>query len=233
MDLVYVARNKAIKASVSLYTCEQGVVTRNALLDSGATECFINPRLVQKLQLPTTKLKTPRKVRNIDRSLDKSRTVTEVVLLNMTHEDHAARHAFFVADIGADELILGYPFFKVVNPLIDWATGKTMGTVTLRTPPLMPSEITLQKTMVVQQLTEQAADKKKQNWDELVPTQYHKFGKVFSEAESEQFPGKMRWDHAIDLRPDAPASIDMRVYPLSPAEKAEQAVFLATNKWLQ
>ncbi len=37
------------------------------------------------------------------------------------------------------------------------------------------------KTMVAQQLVEKATDKKEQTWQELVPEQYHKYGKVFFE----------------------------------------------------
>jgi len=35
--------------------------------------------------------------------------------------------------------------------------------------------------MVAQQLVEKATDKKEQTWQELVPEQYHKYGKVFFE----------------------------------------------------
>jgi RNase H-like domain found in reverse transcriptase/Reverse transcriptase (RNA-dependent DNA polymerase)/Integrase zinc binding domain/Chromo (CHRromatin Organisation MOdifier) domain/Aspartyl protease len=232
MDSLYVARNKAIKASISINT-EQGAVQKKALLDSGATKCFVHPSLVKELKILTTKLKKPRRVRNVDGTINKAGAVTEVIILEMLHGDHRGKHMFFVADIGEDELILGYPFFEATNPLIDWSTGQTMGTVWLTRLPSTPMEIALKKTTVAQQLAEQAADKQKKTWEELVPTIYHRFGQVFSEKASERFPGRWRWDHAIDLKPDAPASIDCRVYPLSPKEKEEQKEFLATNRRLQ
>jgi hypothetical protein len=68
---------------------------------------------------------------------------------------------------------------------------------------------------------EKATDKRKKTWQELVPKQYYDFGKIFSKAASERFPERQQWDHAIDLKPDAPGSIDCRVYPLSPKEKKE------------
>jgi hypothetical protein len=46
----------------------------------------------------------------------------------------------------------------------------------------------VRKTTVTQQLAEQAIDKTEQTWQELIPTQYHKFGQVFSEEALEQFP---------------------------------------------
>jgi hypothetical protein len=88
---------------------------------------------------------------------------------------------------------------------------------------------TLKKTTIAQQLAEQASSKEEQTWEELVPQQYHKFGSIFSEVDSERFPGPRKWDHTIDLKPDAPTSINCRVYPLSPKEKEEQKEFLAKN----
>ena len=85
------------------------------------------------------------------------------------------------------------------------------------------------KTTVAQQLAEKATEKKKKTWQELVPERYHNFGDVFSEAASERFPERRHWDHAIDLKTDAPTSIDCHVYPLSPKEKEEQKEFLKSN----
>jgi reverse transcriptase-like protein len=89
--------------------------------------------------------------------------------------------------------------------------------------------LTLRKTTVAQQLAKKALSKEEQSWEELVPKQYHKFGSIFSEVDSERFPGPRKWDHAIDLKPEAPTSIDCCVYPLSPKEKEEQKEFLTEN----
>jgi len=89
------------------------------------------------------------------------------------------------------------------------------------------------KTTVAQQLAEAATDKKKRTWQELVPERYHGHDKVFSEEASEWFPDRRPWDHAIKLKDDAPASINCRVYPLSPTEKTEQREFLSQNLRLQ
>jgi len=86
---------------------------------------------------------------------------------------------------------------------------------------------------VAQQLAEAATDKKKCTWQELVPEQYHRHGKVFSEAVSERFPDRHPWDHTIELKDDAPTSINCCVYPLSPKEKEEQQEFLSQNLCLQ
>jgi hypothetical protein len=158
--------------------------------------------------------------------------------MRIHHEDHNEMHRFLVVDIGEDDIILGYPFFEAANPLIDWPVGRMHGAITMTEvwPPTKdhPSwihQITdiLKKTTVAQQLTEQALSKKEQTWEELVPKQYHKYGSIFSEKDSERFPGPRKWNHAINLKADAPTSINCHIYPLSPKEKEEQKEFLAKN----
>jgi len=89
------------------------------------------------------------------------------------------------------------------------------------------------KTTVAQQLAEAATDKKKRTWQELVPERYHRHSKVFSKEASERFLDRCLWDHAIELKEDAPTSINCCVYPLSPKEKEEQREFLSQNLCLQ
>ena len=87
----------------------------------------------------------------------------------------------------------------------------------------------LAKTTVAQQLAKQAADKTVQAWDQIVPSQYHRHAKVFSETEAHRFPDTRDWDHAIDLKEDAPSTMDCKVYPLSPGEDIALQTFLSEN----
>jgi hypothetical protein len=157
--------------------------------------------------------------------------------MRIRHKDHDKMHRLLVTDIGEDNIILGYPFFEAANPLINWPMGRMHGVVTMTEvwPFTKTQQITttLRKTTIAQQLAEQAMSKKEQTWEELVPKQYHKFSSIFSEKDSERFPGPRKWDHAIDLKDDVPTSIDCRVYPLSPKEKEEQKEFLTENLWLK
>jgi aspartyl protease len=104
---------------------------RNALLDSGATESFIHPRVVHKLQLKTKQLHNPWTIRNVDRTNNKLGKVTDKVQLSIHHGNYNGEHRFLVAEIGEDDIILGYPFFEAANPLIDWPTGRMRGTITI------------------------------------------------------------------------------------------------------
>jgi hypothetical protein len=197
---------------------------------------------VEELCLPTQELDRPWKVHNINKTDNRLGEVTKEVWMRICHEDHDETHRFLIADIREDDIILGYPFFKAANLLIDWPVSRMRGTVTMtevRPPsknhPPWINQITtlLKKTTVTQQLMEQATNKKEQTWEELVPEQYHKFSSIFSEKDSKQFPEPRKWNHTINLKADAPTSIDCCVYPLSPKEKEEQKEFLTKNLQLK
>jgi aspartyl protease len=119
-----------MKVPIVIQMSEQRA-TRNALLDSGATESFIHPRVVHELRLHTNQLHHPRTVRNVDGTDNKLGKVMDEVRLSIRHENYDEEHRFLVADIGEDDIILGYPFFEAANPLIDWPTGRMRGTITM------------------------------------------------------------------------------------------------------
>jgi hypothetical protein len=66
--------------------------------------------------------------------------------------------------------------------------------------------------------------------EEIVPEPYrHKYGKVFSEQESERLPEHKPYDHAIDFVPGASTNIRTKIYPMSLTEQAELDTFLEEN----
>jgi hypothetical protein len=48
----------------------------------------------------------------------------------------------------------------------------------------------------------------------MVSKEYHKYSKVFSEIDSHCLPQHRPWNHAIDLKPDAPKTLKSKVYPI-------------------
>ncbi len=70
------------------------------------------------------------------------------------------------------------------------------------------------------------AGKAKKMFEEMVPSYYRDYKKVFSEKESQRLPEHQPWDHAIDLIPDAKTHWKVRTYPLSPTEQEELNKFL-------
>src|SRR5579863_10069237 len=86
---MYIAQNHAIKIPFQLQTSQKRV-DQKALLDSGATECFIHPRAVACLQLQKRMLQKARKVQNVDGTENKDREITEAVDLLVNNNGKAA-----------------------------------------------------------------------------------------------------------------------------------------------
>jgi len=197
---------------------------------------------VHELDLPRKKLNKPKEVRNVDGTFLK---------VQLNGKEKTLR--FYLANIGNEEAILGYPFLESLDPKVDWKTATIEGTLKLSLPRKKRNRVpewiwaipewedgdelwchtVIGKSTVASELAQQAMEKKKKLWNEIIPEEYHQFAKVFSKEASERFPERWPWDHAIDLKPDAPASIDCKVYPLSPKEKEEQKEFIEGNLQLK
>ena len=54
--------------------------------------------------------------------------------------------------------------------------------------------------------------------DERIPHQYRAFQDVFSDQESKRYPPKRPWDHQIELKAGAPATLISKNIPLSVTE---------------
>src|SRR6266702_2565816 len=91
---------------------------------------------------------------------------------------------------------------------------------------LESKKVTLRKTTVASELAQLAADKTKKTYEEMVPEEYQKYQKVFSEDMSHRFPPPRTWDHAIELLPEAPKTIDCKIYPMTQGEKESLATFI-------
>jgi hypothetical protein len=85
----------------------------------------------------------------------------------------------------------------------------------------------LRRTTTASELAQKAADKTVRTFEEMVPEEYHCYHRVFSEEESHRFPPPRIWDHAIDLLPNAPTSLDCKVYPMTAGETE------AFTEWVQ
>ena len=62
-----------------------------------------------------------------------------------------------------------------------------------------------------------------------IPLPYRQFARVFSEEASHEFPPTRIWDHAIELKPNAPQTLPGKIYPLAQAELQELDKFVAEH----
>jgi hypothetical protein len=128
----------------------------------------------------------------VDGTLNQSGEVTKGVIPIVKHNGKPQKHLAYVANIGEDDIILGYPFLEATNPKISWKEGILEGTIILlmvqsHQEQLLGNKrpIWLAKTTTATQLAMEAASSKKREWHNFVPSQYHKFKKAFLESASE------------------------------------------------
>jgi hypothetical protein len=201
----------------------------SALLDSGTTENFINPDYARELKLPIEELTEPRKVFNVDRTQNCHGQITHYTDLEVRTGNQTQMMRFFLTNLGKQKVILGYPWFTAVQPIIDWAKGwiayKQLPVVIKAKlwRPLMRAHTAAASDR--QTLASKLAEKHTTQ-PLLIPSEYCQHTFVFSKAESKQFPPPREWDHAIELKPGHPEDMPRKVYALTQPEQEALATFL-------
>jgi len=108
-----------------------------ALLDSGATENFLNLTYAQWLKIPIKRLANPRTLLNVDGTENRSGCLEFYTDLQVRTGNDVTKLQFFLSDLGEHKAILGYPWFAAVQPKIDWKKGwidHTQLPIILKTP---------------------------------------------------------------------------------------------------
>ena len=209
-----------------------------ALLDSGATENFMNLSYAKWLKLPIKHLDKPRKLFNVDSTENKSGELLFFTNLQVRTGGQNVALWFFLSDLGEHKAILGYPWFAAMQPKIDWKRGwidHTQLPIVLKadnakqacfTPRIhnVPQTIYRDQYFIGQvtfrqtnQITEQIPS---------LPKEYQRHHKIFSKQESQRLPGHTIWDHAIELLPGAPTTLPGQLLPLTQAEIEEEKKFV-------
>ena len=80
-----------------------------ALLDSGATENFINIDYAKKLGIPIRRLTNERRLFNVDGTPNKAGTLKYYVDMSTKTGEKRTRLRYFLTDLGENQAILGYP----------------------------------------------------------------------------------------------------------------------------
>ena len=95
-----------------------------ALIDSGAGGKSINWKYAEQLGLPIRTLKRPILARNVDGTINKTRTITSYVDLTMKIDKRVIDIQLLVTGLGNQRIILGFPWLNECNPDINWKTGE-------------------------------------------------------------------------------------------------------------
>jgi len=210
-----------------------------ALIDSGATENFMNLEYAKYLQLPIKRLEEPRSLFNIDGTTNKSGSLQYYTDLQVQTGSQRTNLRFFLTDLGENKAILGYPWFAAVQPHIYWKNGwvdHSQLPIILRSPDAMKAQFIPQQInhptthqtdrYFIERIVIDPVEQSTPSELDKIPEQYRQYSRVFSEEVSHEFPPSCIWDHAIELKPGAPASLPGKLIPLSQPELAELCKFV-------
>ncbi len=210
-----------------------------ALVDSGATDCFMSENFIRRMKLGKRPLQRPRKIWNIDNTANQAGEITHYITLNIQTGGIQKQIQFLVTNIGNEDIILGYPWMAAFEPQFSWTNGvideKALPIILQSVNPSIPGKdpiitrikgegdnghlratTSMELAIKAQQYTQKAE----------VPKEYQQFAKLFSEEESKRYPPKRAWDHAIEFKKDAPEAVDCKVYPMNWTEDEAVQKFL-------
>ena len=180
--------------------------------------------------------------------------LTQYVDLSIRTGKREETMRFLVTSLGSEDLILGYPWLTTFEPQFNWANGvidtsylpvviRSLDWKTLRIRPTIATtteeepisqiqriyayEVLSDESNAWANISTELAQKAGQYTKKVeIPSHYQRFAKVFNEEASHRLPKHQPWDHTIDLKPNAPSSLNCKIYPLTTQEKE------ALRKWL-
>ena len=94
-------------------------VDTRALIDSGASISCLD-WFIRKHSLPTTRLQKPIYARNADNTINSKGVIRFTSTLFLNIEGITRKVTFHVISLGNENVILGLPWLKDVNPTINW-----------------------------------------------------------------------------------------------------------------
>ena len=188
---------------------------------------------------------------NADGTTNKNSSVTEVARMNLTIGNHQELIQLLVTNLGNHDLFLGYDWLQKHNLSINWRDSS----ISLQNcrqwcrkiyVPKEPEEIEdeeveeeaieeEEKVLFVnleeeawrrKELSIQSQSKSIEEVRGNIPEEYKDSNDwVFNKAVFEKLPDRSKWDHAIELIPNATLK-DCKVYPLNIKEQEELDKFL-------
>jgi hypothetical protein len=147
-------------------------------------------------------------------------------------------------DLAKMDIFLGYDWLKLHNPEIDWTKNKIgftwclsgcgqlpiIRTMSFETAVWQqPSWFRTYMTKSTQLVLEATKGQKDKTFEELILERYQNFQDIFEPTAFDELPARKPWDHAINLKPNAPDHLDCKLYPMPPEERRKLDKFLEEN----
>jgi len=221
-----------------------------ALVDSGASEDFVDKAYAEASGIPMQQKVTPRRVLTVDGSEVTSRPVTHDVQVHLTINHHEEDIRLHHNTIRNAPIILGLPWLKLYDPVIGWKNhtvkfhsdhcdekylpsspranmipkGKAMEQYYRKTPENW--EIGETDPWEVCQTVINKIKKNSKTSENPIPSEYHKFFEVFTEKEPTAPPPHHTHDHHIPLEEE-------KMPPYEPLRPLNEEKMKALKEYLE
>ena len=194
-----------------------------ALVDSRASENFVDKAYAEASGIPMQQKATPRRVLTMDRSEVTGRLVTHDVQVHLTINHHEEDIWLHCITIGNTPIILGLPWLKLHDPVIGWKNHTVKFHLDHCAEKCLPSSPKA-NTFPEEKAMEQYHRKTPENWEitetdpwevyqtvinkiketcktnrNPIPLEYHEFLEVFTKKEPTAPPPHRTQDHHIPL----------------------------------
>ncbi len=165
-----------------------------ALVDSGATDCFMSESFIQCMKLGKQPLQKPQRIWNIDNTPNQAGEITHYITLEVQTRGTKKVIQFLVTNIGNEDIILGYPWMAAFEPQFTWKNGviheKELPIILRSVNPFILGDPIIARTKeessrITATTSTELAIKAQQYVKKVeVPKEYQQFAKIFSEQES-------------------------------------------------
>jgi hypothetical protein len=126
IDSIYITKRNLIQIRFTLEHFK-GTSEETALLDTGATESFIDHALVIHLKLGTQKLLITQPIYNVDGTKNQHGSITHICHLLVRKGNKKETVPFYVTDLRNDCFIFRYPWCQDFKPDINWENSILKG----------------------------------------------------------------------------------------------------------
>jgi hypothetical protein len=207
-----------------------GISTKSvALLDSGATGCFIHDGFVRHHSIPTQPTKSPRNLTLADgRFSGIGPVVEETHVLTLHLGKHRETIKFSVTHMPQFQIIFGIPWLKRHNPSIDWPSRSIL----LRSQYCkencgISKSVTIVGTATVPSSAHLGAlTSTPEPGTNVLPLAYQDYSDVFDKAKADILPEHRLYDIPINLIENATLPRPKGIYHLSAPESKELDIYI-------
>jgi hypothetical protein len=113
----------SLAVDVEIESTDTAVKQRTqALIDCGATGCFIDIEWAKLNNIPTRPLTNPIPVYNVNSTANDAGAIMDIADVILRYEQHSECTQLAITHLGKQSLILGYNWLRNHNPEINWQT---------------------------------------------------------------------------------------------------------------